>query len=205
MWLSEPVFSHGQLNVAASRVGSRERIRFAIKPLEEGSDNLTNNVVFKEVLLDSGLDANKNHEDFYDPTTQFDDEDYSYDPTTHFDDEGDSVAADLPIYTPSDIDYEGPFDELLSEADEEEETLFKKPLPVKKFGKKYKISASPPKNMAPVEETVPRQRQMVSAAHENWVASLPDPPMMELTDEEKERQAMLKRRAQYFKNMYDSM
>ena len=73
------------------------------------------NVVFREVLLN----ANQNTEDCYDPTTPFDDE-------------IDSVAAELQSYTPTDLDYEGPHDEVLPEVEEEEDNVFKEG--VKKHG-----------------------------------------------------------------------
>lgn len=193
--MSEPVFGHGQLNVAASRVGSREKIKFAIKPPEEGWDNFTSNVVFREVLLN----ANQNTEDCYDPTTPFDDE-------------IDSVAAELPIYTPTDLDYEGPHDEVLPEVEEEEDNVFKMPLPVevwaqKKFGRQQqqqKRSVSPPKNMAPEEKTVPRKRSTTNAAHEAWIDSLGKAPEEVLTEHEKEIAEMRLRRAKFWKQMRDA-
>ena len=187
MWLAEPVFTHGQLNVAVSRVGSRDKIRFAIKPVEEGWNNFTSNVVFKEVLLDSPQPSNSTQpgslEDFCD-----------------------SVAADLDTYSPSDLEYEGPNDEMLPETDVEDDNDFKKPLPVKRHrGHKVKRSASQPKDLAPPDKAVPRKRPLTSAAHEAWIAGLPDPTTDELTEEEKEREAMVERRSQYFKRMFGNL
>ena len=182
MWLSEPVFGHGQLNVAVSRVGSREKIKFAIKPAEEGWNNFTSNVVYREVLLDFPQ---------------------AHEKTSTEPDFADCVAAHLDPYSPSDLDYEGPHDEVLPEADME--YILKKPLPVKRNRPSKTKSASPPKNLAAPEQNVARKRPLSSAAHEAWVASLPDPPTEELTEEEKERGAMLERRAQYFKKVFATL
>ena len=184
MWLAEPVFSHGQLNVAVSRVGSREKIKFAIKPAEEGWDNLTSNVVYREVLLDS-------------PQLQTDI--YSQQNFT------DSLAADLEPYSSSDLAYEGPHDEVVNQTEVEEDFIFKKPLPIRRSRTTMNRSASPPKNLALPEQSVPRKRPLSSSAHEAWVASLPDPPMEELTEEEKEREAMVLRRSRFFKNLLNKM
>ena len=148
------MFSHGQLNVAASRVGSRDKIKFAIKPVEEGWDNFTSNVVFREVLLDSPQLLVK-------PGPELD---FS-----------DSVAEDLPNYSPSDLEYEGPHDEVLPEVDAED--VFKKPSLIKRHRESKKKSSSPPKNLGPPDKTVPRKRPLTSAAHEEWIGSLPDPPL----------------------------
>ena len=83
--------------------------------------------------------------------------------------------------------------------------IFKEPLPVKKKKPTKIRSAAPPKNLATLDKTVPRKRPLSSAAHEAWVASLPDPTMLELTEEEKEREAMLQRRAQYFNKVFDTL
>ena len=184
VWLAEPVFSHGQLNVAVSRVGSREKIKFAIKPTEEGWDNFTSNVVYREVLLDSiQLQTDSaNQQDF-----------------------SDDVAVLLEPYSHSDLDYEGPHDEVVPETELEEDIDFKKPLPVKRNIPNKTRSASLPKNLATPEENVPRKRPLSSAAHEAWVASLPEPNTEELTEEEKEREAMVERRSQFFKKLFHKM
>ena len=50
IWLRSDIFTHGQLYVAASRVGKPEALKFAIRT--EGDRNKEiSNVVFKEVLL----------------------------------------------------------------------------------------------------------------------------------------------------------
>ena len=176
------MFGHGQLNVAASRVGSRDKIKFAIKPEEEGWNNFTSNVVYREVLLDAPeIPMEVNQSDF-----------------------SDALAVKMYLYTPMDTDYEGPHDELWTESELEDRFVFKEPLPVKKKKTAMIRSAPPPKNLATPDETVPRKRPLSSAAHEAWIASLPDPPSEDLTEEEKEREAMLERRSQYFKRMFST-
>ena len=50
LWLKAQCFTHGQVYVGCSRVGSPDNIKFAIKEEEYGKQNATN-VVFKEILL----------------------------------------------------------------------------------------------------------------------------------------------------------
>ena len=50
VWLENPVFSHGQLYTAASRVGNPDDIRFFIAKDNSGSLPQTSNIVYREVL-----------------------------------------------------------------------------------------------------------------------------------------------------------
>ena len=52
LWLRSPAFTHGQLYVGVSRVGSANRLRFAVvKSDNENKSTVTENIVFKEVLI----------------------------------------------------------------------------------------------------------------------------------------------------------
>ena len=50
IYLSDPVFTHGQLYVAISRVTSRHNLKFVIRNNEDIPNNYTKNIVFKDVL-----------------------------------------------------------------------------------------------------------------------------------------------------------
>lgn len=51
LWLRSQVFTHGQLYVACSRVGSPDNLKFAVKKTKDGATEDTPNIVFHEVLL----------------------------------------------------------------------------------------------------------------------------------------------------------
>jgi len=50
IYLPSPVFSHGQLYIAVSRVTSREGLKILITDEDEECTNVTSNIVYKEVF-----------------------------------------------------------------------------------------------------------------------------------------------------------
>ena len=52
--LAAQCFAHGQLYVAASRVGHPDRLRFAVLPDEETGKFLVRNIVYREALTGGG-------------------------------------------------------------------------------------------------------------------------------------------------------
>ena len=163
--------------MAASRVGSPRHITFAIKPQEEGLDSWTSNLVYKEVLLN--------------PPPQ---------PATVEPCVGtqDSIVVELDAPNSTDMDYEGPYDELLPESSDHLDDVFA-PCHLRRHRVQGAIaskSAFPPPDISPHPSLLCLETQ--AEAHEAWVASLPHPVAAPLTEEEKERMAMVQRRNQYF-------
>ena len=163
--------------MAASRVCSPTSITFAIKTQEEDLDLWTSNVVYKEVLLN--------------PPPQ---------PVIEEPCAGtqDSIVVELDALNPTDMDYEGPYDELLPESSDDLHDVFA-PCHLRRHrvqGAVVSKSASPPADISPHPSLLCLETQ--AEAHEAWVASLPLPVAAPLTDEEKERMAMVQRRNQYF-------
>ena len=97
--MSQSVFGHGQLYVAASRVGAPDRIHFAIRPEDPRLPNFTKNIVYREVLLhhmEQGQDEGE-------PARQ--------------QEVGEEI--DIGNWAPTD-EYEGPYDEV-DEGDDDDE------------------------------------------------------------------------------------
>ena len=57
VFLAAQCFAHGQLYVAASRVGHPDRLRFAVLPDEETGKFLMRNIVYREALTGGGGSA----------------------------------------------------------------------------------------------------------------------------------------------------
>jgi hypothetical protein len=57
LYLPKPVFCHGQLYVQISRVTNRNDLKVLINETENLEENMTKNIVFKEILY---LKVNKN-------------------------------------------------------------------------------------------------------------------------------------------------
>ena len=56
LWLRTQVFTHGQLYVAMSRVGSPENLKLAVMKTKDDVLDSVKNVVFREVLLNDNND-----------------------------------------------------------------------------------------------------------------------------------------------------
>jgi len=182
VWLVEsPCFTHGQLYVAASRVGHPDDLHFAVITHGAERNFQTKNIVFREVLLHKSATAT--------PTK--------------------SSAISLVTLTdpPAEQDYEGLYDAEEEEGGGDDFATSDRVRVLPKRIPAVNLSAPLPPGVTEAElptrqETeVAEDMQSVEDAHAAWVASLPDPQDAPLTEEEEDRQAMLARRYQYFENL----
>ena len=104
IWLPDPVFCHGQLNTGATRATHPDRIKFAIRPNQDGR-LLTTNVVYKEVLPNQSiqnpppLPSRQLHDDTLMETV--------------------NLPIEIPAVSTGDLDYTGPYDAVHSEDDQD--------------------------------------------------------------------------------------
>ena len=54
IYLKQPVFTHGQLYVAVSRVTSRKSLKFLIEDKDEKCTSDTRNIIYPEVYASAG-------------------------------------------------------------------------------------------------------------------------------------------------------
>ena len=182
IWLPKPVFAHGQAYVAPSRVGSVQQCHYAIRPVDNHS-NQTANVVFREVLEESS----DIHED---EAMEVEVEAVA--------DEVEEVGElmevdDISLWTDYDIE-DTSFDDDL---DLEEYGTPDQGLVVRRAVTRsppVSLSCSQPKNMGPVYKTVPRPKAPMKI--------LPPLPVVPLCAYELIRESNIaERNAEFFRQM----
>ena len=110
-----------------SRVSCPKNIVFAIKAQEEGLDTWTSNLVYREVLLEQPKTNDLEELPMFSQ---------------------DIISIEIDPFAPSDLDYEGPHDEILPETSEEQDTIFSpRRLKHRIQGAVESKSASQPKNV----------------------------------------------------------
>lgn len=134
-----------QLYVAASRVGNPDHIKFALREKRLGGDyNWTPNVVYKDALLHCHSSQDEGERRYEDTL----------------------ASRVIHVYQVTEEDYEGPYDSVLEDCEEQEVDFNPRRRITKQQGVPASRSASLPKNVTPLDLTQP----------EEWHPTVDEPP-----------------------------